>query len=266
MACDSDIHIYDDRFPIANANATLPRDATVEDYRKIQSRLGTTRTVIVQPANYGTDNRVTLDAISKLGADKTRGIAVISPDVSEEELLALHRGGIRGVRFSLFEPENAVTRPDMIEPVARRIRELGWHVQLQMRSDLIVQNAEMLKRLPCPVVFDHMARLPQTESGRDAYAVVREMLGKGHTWVKISAAYLNTKVGPPNYEDATKMARSYIDAAPERVVWGSDWPHPTEKVRKPDDAKLLDLLASWAPDVATQHRILVDNPAVLYGF
>ncbi|MFM0470476.1 amidohydrolase family protein [Paraburkholderia strydomiana] len=266
MACDAHIHIYDDRFPIVNANATLPRQATVEDYRKIQSRLGTTRTVIVQPANYGTDNRITLDAISKLGADKTRGIAVVSSDISDEELLALHQGGIRGVRFSLFEPKNAVTRADMIEPVARRIHDLGWHIQLQMRSDLIVGNGEMLKRLPCPVVFDHMARLPQTESGRDAYNVIRGMLDHGRTWVKVSAAYLNTKVGPPSYEDATRMARSYIDAAPERAVWGSDWPHPTEKYSKPDDAKLLDLLSVCAPEAASQHRILVDNPATLYGF
>ncbi len=110
----------------------------------------------------------------------------------------------------------------MIEPVARRIHDLGWHIQLQMRSDLIIENGEMLNRLPCPVVFDHMARLPQTESGRNAYQVIRGMLDRGRTWVKVSAAYLNTKVRPPSYEDATRMARSYIDAAPERVVWGSD--------------------------------------------
>jgi len=266
MACDAHIHIYDDRFPIVNASATLPRQATVEDYRRVQSRLGTTRTVIVQPANYGTDNRVTLDAISQLGVDKARGIAVISPDISEKELLALHQGGMRGVRFSLFEPKNAVTRVDMIEPVARRIHGLNWHVQLQMHSDLIIENGEMLNRLPCPVVFDHMARLPETESGRTAYTVIRGMLDRGRTWVKVSAAYLNTKVGPPSYEDATRMARSYIDAAPERVVWGSDWPHPTEKYSKPDDANLLDLLAVCAPDALIQHRILVDNPATLYGF
>ncbi|AQH05501.1 2-pyrone-4,6-dicarboxylate hydrolase (plasmid) [Burkholderia sp. KK1] len=266
LACDAHIHIYDDRFPIVNPNAALPRQATVDDYLRIQKRLGTTRTVVVQPANYGTDNRVTLDAISRLGADKARGIAVISTDISEKELLALHQGGIRGVRFSLFEPTNAVTRVDMIEPIARRINDLGWHVQLQMRSDLIVEHAKTLKRVPCPVVFDHMARLPPTESGHEAYNVIRGMLDQGRTWVKVSAAYLNTRVGPPAYEDTKAVAQSYIAAAPERVVWGSDWPHPTEKIRKPDDAHLLDLLTAWAPDSATQHRILVSNPAALYGF
>ncbi|MDR5819315.1 amidohydrolase family protein [Caballeronia sp. LZ043] len=116
------------------------------------------------------------------------------------------------------------------------------------------------------VVFDHIALLPTTESGRDAYNVVRGMLNQGRTWVEVSAAYLIAKVGPPSYEDETKMVRSYIAAAPERVVWGSDWPHSTERVNKPDDAQLLDLLAASAPDTVTQHCILVDNPATLYGF
>lgn len=266
LACDAHIHIYDDRFRVVNPNATLPNQATVHDYLRIQARLDTTRTVIVQPANYGTDNRVTLDAISRLGIDKARGIAVVSTEISDQELMALHRGGIRGVRFSLFQPDKAVTRVDMIEPIARRINELGWHVQLQMRSDLIVENAILLSRLPCPVVFDHMARLPQSESGKEGYAVIRGMLDQGRTWIKVSAAYLNTDVGPPTYDDASKLARSYIKAAPERVVWGSDWPHPTEKFRKPDDAQLLDLVAAWAPDAATQRRILVSNPTDLYGF
>lgn len=266
LACDAHIHIYDERFPIVNPAAALPRQATVDDYLQIKKRLDTTRTVVVQPSNYGTDNRVTLDAIARLGAVQIRGIAVISTDISEKELLALHRGGIRGVRFSLFEPKNAVTRVDMIEPVARRISDLGWHVQLQLRSDLIVEHAGTLKRLPCPVVFDHMARLPSTESGREAHNVIRGMLDQGRTWVKVSAAYLNTKIGPPTYEDVTAMAQSYIAAAPERIVWGSDWPHPTEKTRKPDDAQLFDLLAAWAPDREARQRILVDNPATLYGF
>jgi predicted TIM-barrel fold metal-dependent hydrolase len=143
---------------------------------------------------------------------------------------------------------------------------LGWHIQLQMRADLIVANAAMLQALPCPVVFDHMGRLPQPVLESEAYSSMRRMLDGGKTWIKASGAYLNTKLGPPGYDDATAVAQSFIRAAPERMVWGSDWPHPTERQLKPDDALLFDLLLRWAPDEPIRHRILVDNPALLYGF
>lgn len=266
LACDSHIHIYSDEFPILDPKATLPKQATVEDYRNFQRRIGTTRTVVVQPANYKTDNRVTLGAIAKLGAQHTRGIAVVSPDVTDEELHRLHAGGIRGIRFSLFNPDHAVTRIDMIAPLAHRVHELGWHIQLQMRADLILANAAMLQGLPCPVVFDHMGRLPQPVLESDAYKTMRRLLDGGRTWIKVSGAYLNTKMGPPGYNDATAVAQSFIKAAPERMVWGSDWPHPTEKQQKPDDALLFDLLLKWAPDERVLHRILVENPEMLYGF
>ena len=266
LACNSHIHIYSNEFPILDPKATLPTQATVEDYRKFQRRIGTTRAVVVQPANYRTDNRVTLDAIARLGAQNARGIAVLDPHVTNAELRQLHEGGIRGIRFSLFNPDHAVTRVDMIEPLARRVSDLGWHIQLQMRADLIVANAAMLQALPCPVVFDHMGRLPQPVLESEAYSSMRRMLDGGKTWIKASGAYLNTKLGPPGYDDATAVAQSFIRAAPERVVWGSDWPHPTERQLKPDDALLFDLLLRWAPDEPIRHRILVDNPALLYGF
>jgi predicted TIM-barrel fold metal-dependent hydrolase len=266
LACDSHIHILSDKFPILDEKASLPLHATVKDYRKLQRRLRTTRTVVVQPANYRTDNRVTLDAVAQLGAANARGIAVIGPDITDRDLQRLHDGGIRGIRFSLFSPDNAVTRVEQIEPLARRVQAQGWHIQLQMRADLIVENAAMLQRLPCPVVFDHMGRLPQPVFESDAYRAMRKMLDGGKTWIKVSGAYLNTKLGPPGYDDATTVAQAFIKAAPERMVWGSDWPHPTEQHQKPDDAVLLDLLLKWAPNEQTRHRILVENPALLYGF
>jgi predicted TIM-barrel fold metal-dependent hydrolase len=159
-----------------------------------------------------------------------------------------------------------VTKIDMIEPLSKRVNALGWHVQIHMRGDQILDNADMLMRLPSPVVFDHMARMPQPD-GIDypAFKVVLRMIDKGRTWVKLAGAYLNTKVGPPSYADATKIAQALVKAAPERLVWGSDWPHPTEK-EKPNDALLFDLLGEWATDDETRHRILVENPQVLYGF
>ncbi|WP_269139217.1 amidohydrolase family protein [Burkholderia vietnamiensis] len=160
FACDSHVHIYDDAYPVLDAAAAKPGNADIMAYRKIRARLGTTRTVVIQPANYKTDNRVTLAAISQLGAKNTRGIAVVTPDVTDTALAQLHAGGIRGIRFSLFQPTGAVTSVDMIQALAPRIHALGWHVQLQMRADLIVANADLLRTFPCLVVIDHMGRLP----------------------------------------------------------------------------------------------------------
>jgi D-galactarolactone isomerase len=264
-ACDCHMHIYDAaRFLPLRPAARVQTQASVAQYRLLQRRLGTSRTVIVTPAVYETDNRVTLDAIAQLGG--ARGVAVVHPTVTDAELKRLAEGGIRGIRFTQFDPATAVTTIDMIEPLARRVSDLGWHVQIHMRGDQIAAAVDLWPRLPSTIVFDHMGRLPQP-AGIDhpAFAIIRRLIDQGRAWVKISGAYLDTKVGAPNYADATKVAQAFVKAAPERVVWGSDWPHPTE-TDKPDDAVLFDLLADWAPDTAARRRILVTNPETLYGF
>jgi len=262
-AADCHIHIYDPRFQ--SSSPALP-NATVEDYRLLQKRIGVTRVVIVTPRNYGTDNSVTLDAIRQLGVANARGVAVIRPTVTDAELKSLDDGGIRGIRFTVANPQTAVVSIDMIEPLAQRIAAFGWHVQLNMPADRIVENADLLRRLPTQIVFDHMGQFPLPAGlSHPAYGVIRSLVDRARAWVKISGAYLNTRIGPPTYADATVIAQAYVKAAPERLVWGSDWPHPSPPV-KPDDAVLFDLLAAWAPEEATRNRILVANPEVLYGF
>ncbi|MDB5759293.1 MAG: 2-pyrone-4,6-dicarboxylate hydrolase [Burkholderia sp.] len=264
-ACDSHLHIIDPRFPLAPGAAAAPA-ATIEDYRQLQGRIGTTRAVIVQAKVHGTDHGCLLDAIGKLDG-KARGIGVLHPTVADAELRRLHDGGIRGLRFSVWNPADTVTTIAMIEPLARRISDFGWHVQLHMSGDQIVEQAALLECLPCPVVIDHMGRLPPTLGVKHpAYAIARRLIDKGNAWIKVSGAYLNTAVGPPSYSDAAALASSWIRAAPERVVWGSDWPHITETHQKPDDALLMDLLAQAAGDRDTLSKILVANPATLYGF
>lgn len=266
LACDCHHHIYDTaRFPAVQRPEP---HATVAEYRLLQRRIGTTRDVVVTPSAYGTDNRVTLDAISQFGAN-ARGVAVIHPTITEAELKTLDRGGIRGIRFALNGTPNgnkAVTSLDMIEPLAKRVNALGWHVQIQMGADQIVAAADLWNRIPSPIVFDHMGHIPQPMGTKHpAFAVIRRLVDKGRTWVKLSVTYDNTTDGPPAYADLTRVAREYVKAAPERMVWGSNWPHPNE-TNKPDDAVLFDLLSQWAPDQATRHRILVENPEALYGF
>ncbi|MDE1007380.1 MAG: amidohydrolase family protein [Paraburkholderia fungorum] len=266
-ACDSHMHIYDRRFLSGKSATGFVEGACVADYRKVQARIGTQRTVVVTPRTYGTDNSVTLDAIAQLGPHCARGVAVLRPDVSDEQLALLHEGGIRGIRFTLYTPANAVVGFEMVEPLARRVAELGWHVQLHWTAAQIVEHQAMLKRLPATIVFDHLARLPLPEgTSHPAFAVVRRLAEAGHVWVKLSGAYLDSVVGlNGGYGDSTASARAWIEALPDRVVWGSDWPHTTES-HKPDDVMLFDLLGAWADDEATRHRILVDNAATLYGF
>ncbi len=267
-ACDSHMHIFDRRFLADSANhANFPEHATVTDYRAVQRRIGTQRTVVVTPRNYGTDNRVTLDAIQQLGHDRTRGVAVLTPEVTDKQLAALHEGGIRGIRFTLYTPANAAVTFDMVEPLARRIAELGWHVQLHWTAAQIVEHRDMLARLPSTIVFDHLARLPMPDgASHPAFDIVRGLADSGRVWVKLSGPYLDSALGiTKDYADITSTARAWIDALPERLVWGSDWPHTTES-HKPDDARLFDLLGMWTGNDTIRDRILVDNPAALYGF
>jgi predicted TIM-barrel fold metal-dependent hydrolase len=266
--CDCHMHIYDaERFPPLRPDARLQTNARVSEYRLLQQRIGSSRTVVVTPAVYSTDNRVTLDAIARLGA-QARGIAVVHPTVGDRELKAMADGGIRGIRFTQFDPRTATTTIEMIEPLSRRVTELGWHVQIHMRADQIVAAEDLWQHLPSLIVFDHMGRLPLPDGTEQAaFKIIRRLIDQGRTWVKLSGAYLDTRIGPPTFADATTTAQAYVTAAPERVVWGSDWPHPTESAdNKPDDAALFDLLGEWTPDPATRHRILVENPQSLYGF
>ena len=265
--CDCHIHIYDPRFKMRWPNLRAVTDASTVQYKLLQQRIGASRVVIVQPAAYGTDNSVTIDAVAQMGIEAARGIAVCHPTVTDTELAAMDRGGIRGLRFTLHEPRTAVTSVEMIAPLAHRVARIGWHVQLHLRGDQIVEMADLIDALPGTLVFDHMGRMPQPEGvHHPAMAIVKRELDKGRAWVKLSGPYLDTKTGAPRYADVKAVARELARHAPERCVWGSDWPHPTEPTHKPDDAVLFDLLQEWALDETTRRRILVDNPAQLYGF
>lgn len=267
LTCDCHLHIYDPRFPMAWPQLRSTPDASVDEYRLLQKRLGTTRAIVVQPAAYGIDNRVTVAAVAQLGSAFARGIAVLHPSVTDHELADLHRAGIRGLRFTQHDPKTAVTTPEMIEPLTARVAEMGWHVQLHLKGEQLVEMAAMVERLPGTIVLDHVARVPQPEGLRHpAFRIVARMLETGRTWVKLSGPYLDTQSGAPRYGDVTRVARELARLAPDRILWGSDWPHPTERDMKPDDAVLFDLAQEWAGEDAVRQRMLVDNPARLYGF
>ncbi|ACA19914.1 amidohydrolase 2 [Methylobacterium sp. 4-46] len=267
QACDSHIHIFSTRFPASPHWKGQPvSDSDVAAYRLFQKRIGTSRTVVVTPSTYGIDNRATLDGVAQLGAS-ARAVVVVDLDVTEAELRDMAARGTVGIRVNFVTPQSwGVTTAERLEAMARKVQPFGWHVQVYMTGDQIADHAEVLARLPTPLVIDHLARLlPGQGLNHRAVPVVRNLLDGGRTWMKLSGAYLNTTSGPPTYADATDVAKLFAKAAPERMVWGSDWPHRGEK-HMPDDAGLFDLLAEWAPSEAARRRILIDNPAALYGF
>ena len=262
-ATDCHHHIYDAKYPVDPKATLRPADALVEDYRALQKRIGTTRNVIVQPSTYGIDNRCTLDALVAMGPN-ARAVVVVNDTVTDAELQRMHAMGARGIRFNLAQA--GATTPEMMQPLAARVNALGWHIQINASAAKIMEVMPLLERVSSPIVFDHLAHIPEPDGiSNPLYAKVLALMDKGRTWVKLSGAYADTKVGPPTYADSSAVARAYAKAAPERCVWGSDWPHPTEK-DKPDDAVLFDLLLDWVPDEKARHRVLVENPAVLYGF
>ena len=265
-ACDCHMHIYDHRFPAAPDARLTPPEALVADYRQLQANLGLQRTVVVTPSTYGTDNACLLDALAQFGGN-ARGIAVLDVSVSDAELQRLHANGVRGIRFN--QTISSVTPLETLEPLARRIAALGWHVQVLLRPDDLVRLEPQLHRLPVPVVIDHLGRLPRPACSHPAYSAINRLLDGGNTWVKLSGAYLGGPRVDGRYPDADQLARAYLKAAPERLVWGSNWPHPTAtsgQHEMPDDAALLEMLAQWTGNERLFKRVLVDNPAILYDF
>lgn len=262
-ACDCHMHIYEDRFPLAPQAVFKPPHAPLEDYLTVQKALGLSRTVLVQPNGYGFDNRCMLEAMAALG-DSARAIAIVPPDVNDDELERLTRAGVRGVRYHLLP--GGMLAWETLVPMARRVAAFGWHVQLQLDGRELPRYADELARLPVPLVIDHNGKFMEpVATDHRGFQVLLELLRGGNTWVKLSAPYETSKVGPPRYDDVSKLARALVAAAPHRCVWASNWPHPGRS-DAPDTAGMLDLLLHWADDDETRRRILVDNPARLYGF
>lgn len=266
-ACDCHVHVYDKRWPRLAEAVLDPPDASPDDYRMWQQRMGTRRVVFVTPSTYGADNQGTLAALSSFGAS-ARGVAVIAGDESEEELARLDAAGVRGVRLNLSL--GTLHRVEDIPAIANRIEPLGWHLQILMAPDRLAGCASVLRTLEVDIVFDHFARIgPSQFASHPAHTLVLDLLRTGRAWIKLSGGYIVSETGSVDDVRLDALARSYLDAAPDRVLWGSDWPHATASAGRhamPDDARQLERLAQWSSTTEMFHRVLVDNPARLYGF
>ena len=267
LACDAHMHIFDARFAPSPHWQRKPPDADVVAYRRLQERIGTERTVVVTPSTYGTDNACTLDALDQFGAS-ARGVAVVDADVAHSELERLAGRRVCGLRVNFVTPQSwGVTTPAMLETLARKAALLGWHIQVFAHPEQLVAMEPLLASLPTPLVIDHLGRMdPADGATGPGFDTVRRLLDGGKSWVKLSGVYMRSREGAPGYGDTHPLGKALMHHAPERLVWGSDWPHTTEKPGSVDDADLVDVLLSWCGTQETLQRVLVDNPRRLYGF
>ena len=263
-ATDTHMHFYDASVPAA-PGAHDPGHTDVPMYRALQTRLGLERVIVVQPNAYRDDNRVTLDAVAVLGAG-ARAVVVVRADVTEAELERLGKAGAVAQRF--FHLPGGAVRFDEMDAIMARVHPFGWHANIQLDGRELPQFEAQIRRLPGRFVIDHIGKyLEPVPPSHAAFTTLLRLLDTGRCWVKLSAPYEVSKTGAPTYDDVSALARALVAHTPERMLWASNWPHPSvSRDAMPDDAALLDLLAEWAPDEMTRHRILVDNPAALYGF
>jgi predicted TIM-barrel fold metal-dependent hydrolase len=282
-ACDCHVHVFGEqaKFPFAAKRVYTPPPASVEQLLDLQRALKLERVVIVQPSVYGTDNSCTIDAVRQLGAS-ARGVAVIDKTTPRSALEEMNAAGIRGVRLNLetetagrFEPASAKA---LLDATAEQTRGLGWHVQIYTRPAIIAALKDHVAQLPFPVVFDHFGRAdPAQGPSQPGFDAVLDLLKSGRAYVKVSGAYRISEKSP-DFADVTPLAQALVQANPDRILWGTDWPHPDanygrgkplSEIAPPvpiDDGLLMNQLAKWVPDPVTRKKILVDNPAQLYGF
>ena len=280
-ACDCHTHIFGDPqdFPFSSARTYTPETALPDEMAAFHKRLSIRRVVIVTPSVYGTDNATTLFGIKSRGAD-ARGIAVIDENTPESELDSMGRAGVCGIRLNLATAgvNDADVAVQRLKAAAARMHGRKWHIQIYTNTPLIVPLKDVVSELRVPAVFDHFGGAQAAEGlQQSGFAELLALVGSGKAYVKISGAYRASKLAP-DYADVAPLAKALIAANPNRVIWGSDWPHPnavTPPGQKPtdvtpllaiDDARLLNELAIWAPDPAIRQKILVDNPARLYAF
>lgn len=262
-ACDCHIHVYEPGYPLAPTATFKPPLASADEYLDLQRALGFQRVIVVQPTGYGFDNACTLAAIAKLG-DGARGVAIVPPSVSDAELDRLHEAGIRGVRYMMLQ--GGVLPWSSLESMAARLAPRGWHINLQLDGRDLPQHEQMLMRLPCRLVIDHIGKFlgpVTTESA--SFQSLRRVLDAGHAWIKLSSPYESSRSGAPDYTDIAPLVQALTALHAERCLWGSNWPHPNVLPR-PAESALLDWTLRLVDDEVTSHRLLVDNPAQLYGF
>jgi predicted TIM-barrel fold metal-dependent hydrolase len=266
-ACDAHCHVFGPgkTFPYADARKYTPPDAPKESLRSLHDKLGIDRAVIVQASCHGTDNSAMLDAIAS-GGGRYRGVCNAAADFGDDYFDELHAGGIRGVRFNFVKHLGGAPDLDKMWKIIERVRHLPWHVELHFDAKDLLEYENVIDAIPLPVVIDHMGRVPVADGVEQVpfKSLLAKLRGSDRLWVKVSGSERISAAGPP-FVDAAPFGAACIAAAPDRCIWGTDWPHPNVRIM-PNDGDLIDIIPKMMPDPAMQQRVLVENPARLFGF
>ena len=267
-SCDCHAHVIGPaaRYALSAQRIYTPPDCVAADYQAMLTAIGVTRAVLVQPSIYGSDNRLLVDTLNTAGTAELRGVAVLAGDEDDAELARLHQAGVRGARVNLVDRAERDARLPLaaLHALAARIAPLGWHLELLVHVDEAGADLQALAELPLPLVFGHLGYLSLGRGIDDpGFRALLALMRSGQAWVKLSGPYRLTREALP-YPAVDDMAMALREAAPQRLVWGSDWPHVMLRGNMPNDAELVDLLARWLPDAALRLQVLVDNPQVLY--
>lgn len=264
--CDTHMHVFGpvERFPLSPVRSYTPHPSTLDDYLPVMAALGIERAVLVQPSVYGTDNAAQLEALRRM-PDRLRAVVVVPPSITDDELAALHGLGARGIRINRRNP-GGLSLEDLAR-LAARISAFGWHIQLQVTIGEGFSLAPIVRTCPVPVVLDHMGFLtPGLPLDGAPLAEVLELLSEGRLWVKLSAPYRLCRRGPDGYAALRPFVSALVACRPDRLLWATDWPHTELFDDVPDDLDPAQFLGLDLADEATRQRVLVDNPATLYGF
>jgi len=267
LSCDAHCHIFGpgDVYPYAPNRSYTPPDAPLSRFKALQQTLGLERAVLVNASCHGDDNSVILDAIAQSGG-KYLGVANLADDTSDIELEMLHDGGVRGARFNFVQHLGGTPDLRVFRDLVDRVAPLGWHVVLHFDAKDLIDFGDMLQRLPVPFIIDHMGRVPTKDGlGQKPFQILLETARMENCWVKICGAERISSAGPP-FHDAVPFAQAILEVAPDRALWGTDWPHPNIRKHMPNDGDLVDLIPLFMPDPALQKLVLVENPGRLYGF
>ena len=266
-AVDAHCHVFGpgDQFPFAPERKYTPCDASKDQLWALRDHLGFSRNVIVQATCHGADNRALVDALEHSNG-LARGVATVKASVTDEELDALHEAGVRGVRFNFVKRLVDALPFDSLSTIAEKIQRLGWHIVIYFEAQELPQFYDFFTSLPTTVVIDHMGRpdVSKSSDGPEFALFLKLMSENTNFWSKVSCPERLSLEGPPHYSDVIPFARKVVEMFPDRVLWGTDWPHPNMKSHMPNDGHLVDVIPQIAPTEALQKKLLVDNPMALY--
>jgi 2-pyrone-4,6-dicarboxylate lactonase len=267
---DTHVHVFEQGYALSPGRGYNPPDSTLADLKHLHATLGVDRVVFTQPSVYGTDNSAILNASQKLNAEtpnRARCVVAITMDIGDDELARLDAAGVRGVRLNTDNKGGMPVTFDEIPALAARLKPLGWHFEFLFPGKDIIELMPVFTALTIPMSIGHFAYQPATAGvSAPGFKALIELMRRGNTWMKISGANRVSETDLPPYDDVKPLAEALIAAAPDRIMWGTDWPHPNKYVANPNDGDLVDAFGDWVTDETMRRQIMVDTPAKLYRF